>query len=55
MVASFKGKGPVIKKGGANKPAGQPAQSAPKEIKSAASEAKKNGGSANLGSGIGNS
>ena len=55
MVANFKGSESVIKKGGANKPAGQPVQPAPKEIKSPASEAKKSGGSANLGSGIGNS
>jgi hypothetical protein len=55
MVASFNGKGPVIKKGGANNPAGQPAQPAVKEIKSKASEAKKQGGSASIGSGIGNS
>jgi len=55
MVANFNGRGPVIKKGGANKPAGQPVQPVSKEVKSPASEAKKSGGSANLGSGIGNS
>ena len=54
MVAKFNGKGPVIKKGGANQPAGQPVQAAPKEVKTPASEAKKRGGSAHLGSGIGN-
>lgn len=55
MVAKFKGNGPAIKKGGANKPAGQPVQPVSKEVKSPASEAKKRGGSAALGSGIGNS
>jgi len=55
MVAKFNGKGPDIKKGGANKPAGLLVQPVVKEVKSPASEAKKQGGSANLGSGIGNS
>jgi|GEM_PF-3897978 len=55
MVAKFNGKGPVIKKGGANKPSGQPVQPATKEVKSPYSEAKKKGGSASVGSGIGNS
>ena len=54
MVAKFNGRGPDIKKGGANPPAGQPVQPAVKEIKSPASEAKKRGGPANLGGGIGN-
>ena len=54
MVTKFNGKCPVIKKGGANKPAGQPVLATPKEVKSPASEAKKRGGSAHIGSGIGN-
>jgi hypothetical protein len=54
MVAKFNGKGPDIKKGGANKPAGLLVQPIVKEVKTPASEAKKRGGSASVGSGIGN-
>jgi hypothetical protein len=54
MVASFNGK-PPVKNTGANKPSGQPVSPPVKKIESAASRAKARGGSANAGSGIGNS
>lgn len=53
MVAKFNGKDKGSKENPS--PAGKPVKHAVKEIKSKASEAKKNGGSADLGSGIGNS
>jgi hypothetical protein len=54
MVAKLTGKAQPSGKV-ANKPAGQPASPPVKKIESAASRAKANGGSANAGSGIGNS
>jgi hypothetical protein len=54
MVAKFNGK-PPVKNSGGNKPSGKPANPPVTPIVSAASKAKARGGSANLGSGIGNS
>jgi len=53
MVAKFNGKGPD-KKAGSSKPAGAPVNASAKKIESPASKAKAQGGSANAGSGIGN-
>jgi hypothetical protein len=64
MVAKFKGKPPVknsgaskppVKNSGASKPDGKPAAQKAKPIISQATIAKARGGSANIGSGIGNS
>jgi len=54
MTLKQTGKGPV-KNTGANKPTGKPASLPKKVIESPYSKAKKAGGSANAGSGIGNS
>lgn len=54
MVAKLTGKAQPTGKV-ANPPAGKPVQQPAKKIESAASRAKANGGSANAGSGIGNS
>lgn len=54
MVAKANGKGPV-KNSGANKPNGKPSPVKPTPIVSTATIAKARGGSANAGSGIGNS
>jgi hypothetical protein len=53
MVAKFNGKGPV-KNTGANKPSGKPVNTKATPIISKATIAKAKGGSANAGSGIGN-
>jgi hypothetical protein len=54
MVAKFNGKPPVKTTGAAN-PTGKPAPIKPKVIQSTYQKAKKAGGSANAGTGIGNS
>jgi hypothetical protein len=54
MVAKFNGKGPVVKKGGAAKPTGQPVKSEAKAVETTYSKAKKAGGAALLGGTIGN-
>ena len=54
MVAKFDGKGPIIKKGGANKPTGQPVKQEAKLMETDYSKAKKAGGSGLLGGSIGN-
>jgi hypothetical protein len=54
MVAKFDGKGPIIKKGGANKPTGQPVKPEAKVIGTDYSRAKRAGGTALLGGTIGN-
>jgi hypothetical protein len=54
MVAKFDGKGPVVKKGGANKPTGEPVKPEAKVIGTTYSRAKRAGGTALLGGTIGN-
>jgi hypothetical protein len=54
MVAKFDGKTPVVKKGEANKPTGQPVKPEAKVIGTTYSRAKRAGGTALLGGTIGN-
>lgn len=54
MVAKFDGKTPVVKKGEANKPTGQPVKPEAKVIGTTYSRAKRVGGTALLGGTIGN-
>jgi hypothetical protein len=54
MVAKFNGKEPVVKKGGAAKPTGQPVKPETKVIETTYSRAKRAGGTGLLGGTIGN-